>query len=530
MADGPPSILTLPVEITVKIFEILDFQDILRCAAVCRHFKDIIEASTLLQYNVALAANGSQDGPACDMTTIERMQRLQTYSAAWRELKYTHRTEVTLGTWGNVYGATIRNGVLAWSRDDGLLLFTQLPSRSRRIARRDWSQPVGFYARECAIDPSQDVLVLVGTPNIDDVHPWFMQFRSLTSGESHPLAAPIPDIVGSLLPTGFLIGTITPRVIGDLLAFLVQARDSQPDYLIIWNWKSGEIRKIITGRHICRFAFISPSLILITATQVTSNAVDPDNTSEPCLLVYDLQEDGREAQPTIVLGLPRLAPRLQVNNIIVHCDPVPMPPSTALRVPFGLSQAQRLLIVSYTIYDRHDHEPITHFIPLSTILSYSTAPRPYEAHSGLAFIPWEKWAAWPSARTRLERGNVNVDSPVSGMRFITPLKRNSDGEWATRIWDFNPHRLRMLQRAPQAQLDSPDVVIEGRQDDGLRPRDFFLNGSVNADLSFVMREVAFPHSVLPSPTSTPAAGITEDAIVVFSDFKSRDAVAYVYDF
>jgi len=59
-------------------------------------------------------------------------------------------------------------GVLGQSSEDRSLFFYQLPSSLRNIEAKDWAlsaKDIDVHARDFAMDPSQDLLVLVEAPN-----------------------------------------------------------------------------------------------------------------------------------------------------------------------------------------------------------------------------------------------------------------------------------------------------------------------------------------------------------------------------
>jgi hypothetical protein len=63
------------------------------------------------------------------------------------------------GIW-ELYG-----GVLAQKGPDGSVTFRQLPSHCRIIKEREWSvKDFGFNIRDLGMDPSQDLLVLIESP------------------------------------------------------------------------------------------------------------------------------------------------------------------------------------------------------------------------------------------------------------------------------------------------------------------------------------------------------------------------------
>lgn len=130
---------------------------------VCHHIRNIVSEASSLQYAIELGVNGLENGPSTGgLNHSDRLKRLLDYEKAWAELKWTSDTIIPM-----VSGSTIwelAGGVLAQSassRDS--LLFTQLPSKLRNIEKKRWELDISrFKVRDFTMDPSQDLLVLVG--------------------------------------------------------------------------------------------------------------------------------------------------------------------------------------------------------------------------------------------------------------------------------------------------------------------------------------------------------------------------------
>lgn len=110
-----------------------------------------------LQYTVALATAGQQDGSSSRLSTAVRSQMLADHQDAWRKLEWSEHTSVPMkpgGVW-ELYGGVFAES----SMDRETLFFRQLPSRLRGIETREWHVDVGFHIRDFGMDPSQDLLV-----------------------------------------------------------------------------------------------------------------------------------------------------------------------------------------------------------------------------------------------------------------------------------------------------------------------------------------------------------------------------------
>jgi hypothetical protein len=130
---------------------------------VSRSFKESIENSVLLQYAIKLAICGYEDGPSISgplSVTSERLQRLQTHIDAWRHLDWAEeRIKLPQSRVYDIFGGVYASVEHAHPSS---LNIVELPSRIRRtpLHQRSFAN-VGFFINNFAIDPEQDLLVLV---------------------------------------------------------------------------------------------------------------------------------------------------------------------------------------------------------------------------------------------------------------------------------------------------------------------------------------------------------------------------------
>ena len=115
-----------------------------------------------LRYKVELAAAGMEDGPPSALSNSDRLSLLLEHQAAWRALRWRTETIVPMsqgGVW-EFYGGVLGQ---ALSRGREVLQFTQVPSAIKGIEKREWECELKMHARDFAMDPSQDLLVVVET-------------------------------------------------------------------------------------------------------------------------------------------------------------------------------------------------------------------------------------------------------------------------------------------------------------------------------------------------------------------------------
>ena len=118
-----------------------------------------------MQYIIELAAAGQVNGPeASGTSSASRLEALKKHQSSWDNLKWSRELRIPMehgGLW-EFYG-----GVLAQSTAGGTLTFTQLPSDLRSIEEKVWTlgPNLGVVVRDFGMDPSQDLLVLIESPN-----------------------------------------------------------------------------------------------------------------------------------------------------------------------------------------------------------------------------------------------------------------------------------------------------------------------------------------------------------------------------
>ena len=119
-----------------------------------------------MQYIIELAAAGQVNGPKASVTSsASRLEALKKHQSSWDNLKWSRELRIPMkdGDVWELYG-----GVLAQGTREGALTFTQLPSDLRSIEEKNWTlgrSDLGVVVRDFGMDPSQDLLVLIESPN-----------------------------------------------------------------------------------------------------------------------------------------------------------------------------------------------------------------------------------------------------------------------------------------------------------------------------------------------------------------------------
>ena len=80
----PKTILDLPTDVLFEIFVRLPhLKDVLACGRACRLFRQIIQSSTQLEYQIELEKAGMINNPRCKLTTSRRLKMLREREASW---------------------------------------------------------------------------------------------------------------------------------------------------------------------------------------------------------------------------------------------------------------------------------------------------------------------------------------------------------------------------------------------------------------------------------------------------------------
>ncbi|SRR6266404_2429512 len=180
-STGDSSLLNiLPNELIANILAVLYYRDLASCSQVrlrayyptvttslvrsqqvCKRMVEIIRSSALLQYHLELGRCGMEDNPLCSLPIPERREQLQAYDDAWQGLRWSSCVNV-LNVHDNTHGMDISpGGILTFvSWVEGKILFVQLPSNLRGIPMRQWELSFSFVPHACALDPSEDILVV----------------------------------------------------------------------------------------------------------------------------------------------------------------------------------------------------------------------------------------------------------------------------------------------------------------------------------------------------------------------------------
>ncbi|KAF8272630.1 hypothetical protein EI94DRAFT_1717987 [Lactarius quietus] len=428
------------------------------------------------------------DGPLSTLSIPERRERLQAYDNAWKSLRWSTCKNV-FNIPNHTYEMSIAPGGLLTflSKRERKIIFVQIPSSLRDIPTQQWKLSLPFGPRACALDPSEDVLVVLQR------HACYLQFLSLSTGKPHPLAAVSP--LCDPLSVVRQITRVRIDVVQNHVAVLIL--DQQ---LRVWNWKTGQIMLDITPRNVQSFVFLSESRILLATAFADDFAAEagPNVLGNcPALVMYNLDQASASQQqgaatPIAIFGL-ELGQEINTTYLALHYNgPDTHPYSREVTVPFFSAPEHHLIALHANgMLGATDDRPIilghVLLIPMVKLTSHigSTAA----VGTPTRYIPWNKWGSLSTRRVPDPISQGYFQNALSGPRFIPrPHARDSID-----LWDFS--------RASGA-LEQCD----------------------RGDLPCVQKQLALPSQI----TGRVVAMISEDAIVIRESCNAEQRVYLLF--
>ncbi|KZV63527.1 hypothetical protein PENSPDRAFT_757906 [Peniophora sp. CONT] len=181
-------LLSLPYDILEKLLCCLNARDVLVCGRVCKFLHDVITTSLPIRYTIALAACGMRDGLNHFENLAERVEKLERYELAWRELAWKESLRIELPIpCRHVYLAD--GYLLSIDSATSSVKLIRLPSplRGSTYQEYNWDSPSEFLQGDGTVlmDPGHDLVAFL-KPSVDSKNIIF-HARTFT-GEAHPLA------------------------------------------------------------------------------------------------------------------------------------------------------------------------------------------------------------------------------------------------------------------------------------------------------------------------------------------------------
>ncbi|KAK0491131.1 hypothetical protein IW261DRAFT_1435917 [Armillaria novae-zelandiae] len=499
------SLMWLPPEVLLSILSILDFRTLIKCRQICRKALDIIDSSTSLKYKLHLGMNRLVDNNS-GYSSQELLKKVQQHRDAWQAFNYSNLLLFPCA--GNAW--ELIGNVLATHVPGVGFTFHQIPSALRGIQKNRWtveSAKIGVEVEDFSMDRSQDLLVVLQAKRSQDDCLFLVHILTM-SGDKQPLAQRHVLEGVKLENDSEMLYDI--RIFGNLLGVLFTAIESDISILVIWNWKTGRIKKHVTGTmlELQTFILLTEDILMIGSLQI-------DGEPSPNLRVYHLDGEDYVANDILdsmaflcVLTFP--LPKHGVDvEIRLFSDPPPAKPNQNDGL-FMTCHDDRLVVIGYDAYvSDTETEYYSSFVPLSSLMAI--VERCLAAtDSEDTIIPHSEWAHHTEVTTSV-LSDVWI-SVVHGMRAIT---HEIDGTLVrARILDFNQYAIRQDLEEGRARTSSYEIV--GAETPAVRVNGKFLkdgDGYINSSLKQPYRVVSrdLPESIRENVTDLM---LTEDSVVM----------------
>ncbi|KIY44637.1 hypothetical protein FISHEDRAFT_77261 [Fistulina hepatica ATCC 64428] len=405
-SDG---LLGLPEELTIHIFGMLQARSLLALRMVCRHFMDMIDNCAELQYIVTLDAAGMSDvaGNSNIMGYADRLQVLRDKIHAWRTLTWSSTEVLSVPLECSTYELVA--GVYMKSTNGRNLVRVQLPSEdttSTVVVHED----VGVQARDFAIDPSQDLLVLVEEgsepPPNTAIREARVYLRRMTA-PTESLDVPKPVLSFQIYPHadgGNRMRSAWIHIFYDMLALFIWVGTGRR--LLIWNWQKGtqlvDLHEPDIPPSTYDFAFLSREAFFLTNV-AHGGAIQ--------IFTYSVEAPAPPVR-VATLRLPTIRENTNLWSLVTHTQAVEGGKHRAGRL-FAPAQDLRLHVMSLTYRATdiiYDYEL---FICNHDLLKWAAAD---PCTGGTCKeIPWTEWGP---DRTRFLPAQI----PMRWLRYVYGCK------------------------------------------------------------------------------------------------------------
>ncbi|KAH8977165.1 hypothetical protein EDB86DRAFT_3093011 [Lactarius hatsudake] len=398
----------LPNELIAKILAMLHYRDLYSCTRVCRRMVDIIGGSALLQYHLELGRSGMEDGPLSVLSIPERRERLRSYNDAWKHLRWS--TCIELPNTERRHNMDVSpGGILTFASGterEGKLVLVQIPSILRGIPMRQWELSFSFTPYARALDPSEDILVVMEPP-LNPFGPYEIAV-SLLSQSRHLMRS---------LGAYFKL-----RVVQNYLAILNPKRE-----VCVCNWKTGQIVLMSSmSSKACHF-----NRLLLATTSLEVYDLDRVSASQhegvPTPIAVFALEVGDEFDSDPVEELHYYL------NIHSYSDEV--------AVPFFSSPSEQLVALqTNSIPPQIECCPVL-LIPMLRLTSHIDGAS--SDNVLMRYIPWKDWGATGTGWAPDRLLDYFLGSrQVSGSRLVPGRQQNF-----VDVWDLSHTRVAQLEPA-----------------------------------------------------------------------------------
>ncbi|KAG8709862.1 hypothetical protein FRC11_005144 [Ceratobasidium sp. 423] len=281
----------LSSELIIQILHCCEYPTILRFAATCKEYHELVRKSISLQLHIELEANGLElvKGSFKPGTTYSViLDDLKQFRDAWLDLDIEQPIARPLG----------ESRMLLWELREGFYIKAFSHSQERLADALQFipldSETLDpppllfdFTFDEFTVDPGQELIACV-SKNLGLFTHIHVDLCSMATGLAHPLAQHPRltaefDFERPFFSPGFAI-----EIMGNVVLAKVSHTRLHTYELLIWDWKSGNpLSRISSRRGICDFTFLDKQhLALLSGTRSDQEYLD---TLE--LLVYPIGDD-----------------------------------------------------------------------------------------------------------------------------------------------------------------------------------------------------------------------------------------------
>ncbi|CAE6508296.1 unnamed protein product [Rhizoctonia solani] len=425
----------ISTELIIKILHHCECLTILRFAATCKAYNELVAQSVTLQLHIELEANclelvkGSFKQDATYPVILEDLTR---FRDAWLDLDIGEPITRPVG----------KSDMLLWELREGfyIVAFSQSEGRyadALQFIPLDPETPdpppllFDFTFNEFTADPGQGLVAIISRDPQENKTS-HVRLCSSSTGLAHPLAQHPRltaefDFKPPLFGSGFAIEIMGHTVLAKVSCPLENVYE-----ILIWDWRFGVLLHRISSRDgICDFTFLDQQhLVVMSATHSAQDSL--------ALLIYDISDDKSAcnaspnkpmratdlpiSQPILRLEFPRLKQSAKISEmgLLLRSDPTPDRKIYANSAAFACPYAVTLGITFcfHTVgYDWAAPPFYRVFLDGRSLRDHIRT----NSHNGTQVLPWSAWG------TNATRWFVTPEEPdhwicwMSGSKYTRPL-------------------------------------------------------------------------------------------------------------
>ncbi|KAF9519314.1 hypothetical protein BS47DRAFT_1379337 [Hydnum rufescens UP504] len=522
MHSPPPAKVLgrLPLELVINVLRQLDAPQLVRCCAVSKDIKKIIDTSLALQYTIKLALAGYEDGRRVGTgrlsTTAVRIERLQEHIDAWNHLNWTPESRVIVPF---ASALQLAGGVFATFSGE-TITFVELPSA------HSWHSYTQVVVREIEsrVANVDGVQAMLFTPTL--------HVRNLSDNMPH--AGAVEPVIHSLDDYSHDVEVSSIQIMGSLLGIVYYDPVCAYSHLEIWEWVTGrlvtELRSLSKdlyshGACFSSFSFLNPFFFMVPRD---AGVID----------IYEFSVNGVDVPPSHVASFHLPPIRFGASgSLVVIAEPLPydeIQPSDDPGKLFDVTGDDRMVRIHWSTWrDVHvrQNDPsnlndlfapysasmercFDIFVPLRIFREYhkfipstctSTTDQPFD-------IPWQEWGPKNTRFTNSPTYTRNCfPRHVHGNRSVAVV--HSGGTPHLVVRDYSRGRPEWMRRFPK------EIAADSRVQLGIDARPLETEGGIHLESNV--------WSSLPYSCSSRPLGVTLDGPFTYSVLCDDERVLFI---